>query len=70
MEKTRFRKILEAKGLKPVSVAALGFPYGTVIAHYYGAREMSLSTAKRYATVLKIPLWELLGEPSPAQDKA
>ena len=70
MKQTHFRKILESKGISPTQLADLGMSYGTVLAHYYGRRQMSLQTAKRYAKLLKIPLLELIDTSTPAKEDA
>ncbi len=65
MKNTHFRQLLDSLGLTPSDIASKGFPYGTVLSHYYGTRQMSLETAKRYSAILKIPFWEVLNEPAP-----
>lgn len=62
MKKTHFSKILAEQGLSPADVAVMGIPYGTVLSHYYGTREMSLKTARRYATALNVPLSKIVDD--------
>lgn len=57
---TVFRKALGAHGLTISDVIAHGIPKGTVLAHYYGIRSLSLRSAFRYAERLKIPLTDLV----------
>lgn len=58
--KTVFQKVLDAHGLTLSEVIARGIPKGTACAHYYGIRNLSLSSAFRYAERLKIPLTDLV----------
>ena len=57
---TIFQKALDARGLTISDAIAHGIPKGTVLAHYYGIRGLSLRSALRYAERLKIPITDLV----------
>jgi len=64
---TPLRQILTEHGLTMSDVISRGIPQGTVAAHYYGAREISLRSARRYADLLGIPLADFITPASPTK---
>lgn len=68
MKNSPLRTVLQEHGLSLNDLVEAGIPKGTALAHFYGARQMTLASASQYARAMKLPLptfIELLEQASP-----